>query len=235
MTNLRNRIDEFLLAAQILIENSISDPGISSSLEGYGYPVRRIGDGKKLYDDAVALQNAQKKEYGEQVAATAELNDIWDQADKKYMKTLKVARVAFKDIVKADKATMLFGARKVSLSGWLEQAKAFYANILSDPQLVTIMTGYGYTTEKLQSEAALVDQVAAKNLQQKKEIGEAQAATEARDKKIDELAAFVSDLRAIAKVALDDNPQQLEKLGIVVRSSGATARKQQAPNVGETA
>ena len=64
-----------------------------------------------------------------------------------------------------------------------------------------------------------MDQVAAKNLQQKKEIGEAQNATEARDKKFDELAKWVSDLRAVARVALTDSPQQLEKLGILARSS----------------
>lgn len=66
-----------------------------------------------------------------------------------------------------------------------------------------------------------------KNLQQKNETGEAQAATQARDKKLDELAKWVSDLRAVAKVALADDPQQLEKLGILARTSKAS--KSQKP------
>jgi anion-transporting ArsA/GET3 family ATPase len=76
---------------------------------------------------------------------------------------------------------------------------------------------YGYTIEKIQQESALLNQVAVKNQQQKKEMGEAQASTQARDEKIDELAKWISNLRAVAKVALADDPQQLEKLGILAR------------------
>ena len=83
---------------------------------------------------------------------------------------------------------------------------------------MNLLSGYGYTPEKLQQEADLVEHVAGLRSQQKKELGEAQAATEIRDKKMDELARWISDLRAVAKVALGDNPQQLEKLGILART-----------------
>ena len=53
---------------------------------------------------------------------------------------------------------------------------------------------------------------------QEKEKGEAQAATKARDAAIDELQDWLSDYLAIAKVALEDNPQLLEGLGVLVRS-----------------
>ncbi len=102
---------------------------------------------------AVALHNARKKEYGEQSAATSELNDIWETADRQYMRTLKIARIAFQNHPKADKAVMLFGRRKESLSEWLEQAQAFYANILNDSELMNALTQYGYTTEKLRPAA----------------------------------------------------------------------------------
>lgn len=225
MANLKNRIDEFLLAAQVMIENSLADPDVKAALTAYGYTGETLAAGKTLYDEAVALQNSQKKEYGGQVAATSELNDIWETADHQYMRTLKIARVAFQDHPKADKAVMLFGRRKESLSGWLEQAQAFYANIQSDADLMKALTQYGYTTEKLQQESALLNQIAAKNQQQKKEMGEAQAATQARDKKIDELAHWISDLRAVAKVAMADDPQQLEKLGILARTSRVSSKK----------
>ncbi len=225
MANLKNRIDEFLLAAQVMIENSLSDPDVKAALAAYGYAGETLTAGKTLYEEAVALQNAQKKEYGEQVAATSELYDIWETADQQYMRTIKIARIAFQDHPKADKAVMLFGRRKESLSGWLEQAQAFYANILNDSELMNALTQYGYTTEKLQQESTLLNQIAARNQQQKKEIGEAQAATQARDKKIDELAHWISDLRAVAKVALADDPQQLEKLGILARTSPVSKSK----------
>lgn len=225
MANLKNRIAEFLLAAQVMIENSLADPVVKEALAAYGYSGETLAAGKTLYEETIALQNTQKKEYGDQVAATSELNDLWETAEQQYKKTLKIARIAFQDHPKADKAVMLFGRRKESLSGWLQQAQAFYANIQNDADLMNALSKYGYSSERLQQEAGLLNQIALKNQQQKKEMGEAQAATQARDKKIDELAHWISDLRAVAKVALADNPQQLEKLGILARTSPVSRKK----------
>jgi anion-transporting ArsA/GET3 family ATPase len=83
--------------------------------------------------------------------------------------------------------------------------------------------------QKLQDEAALMNRVYLKHLQQAKETGEAQEATKIRDKALDELAVYVSNLWAIVKVALSDSPQQLEKLGILARSGGASPRKPSNP------
>jgi anion-transporting ArsA/GET3 family ATPase len=113
---------------------------------------------------------------------------------------------------------MLFGDRKRSLSGWLEQARAFYTNLLGDSGFLTALSAYGYTQAKLEQEAALVEQVIAKHMAQKKEMGEAQEATAMRDKALDNLAKWISDFRAVVKVALEEDPQQLEKLGILARS-----------------
>ncbi|NLW46023.1 MAG: hypothetical protein GXY86_01600 [Firmicutes bacterium] len=225
MANLKNRIAEFLLGAQVIIENSLTDPVVKEALAAYGYSGETLATGKTLFEEAMALQNTQKKEYGDQVAATSELNDIWETADQQYMKTLKIARVAFQDHPKADKAVVLFGRRKESLSGWLAQAQTFYANILKDTDLMNALALYGYTTEKLQQESDLLSQITVKNQQQKKEMGEAQASTQARDEKIDELAKWISNLRAVAKVALADDPQQLEKLGILARTSPVSRGK----------
>ncbi len=218
MAHEKTRIDQFLLASRVMIENALQNVDIKQALAAYGYSEEKLNNGKALYNNAETLQNAQKKEYGEQVAATAELDTVWEEAEQQYMKTLKIARVAFKDNVKANKSTMLYGDRKRSLSGWLEQAKAFYANILKDTDLMTLISAYGYTQAKLEQESDLIDQVFTKHIAQKKESGEAQEATETRDKALDTLAKWISDLRAVAKVALESNPQQLEKLGILARS-----------------
>ncbi len=213
-----NRIDQFLLASRVMIENSLQDEQLKQALATYGYTEEKLNQGKELYEKAETFHNARKKEYGEQIAATAELDTVWDQVEKQYMKTLKIARVALKDNVKAYESTMLFGDRKRSLSGWLEQTRAFYSNIMADSHFLTALSVYGYTQEKLEQEAAQIDQVIAKHLVQKKEIGEAQEATEVRDKALDNLAKWISDFRAVAKVVLEDNPQQLEKLGILART-----------------
>ena len=46
--------------------------------------------------------------------------------------------------------------------------------------------------------------------------GTAQASIVARDKKLHELDSWVSELRTIARVAFYEEPQELEKLGVIV-------------------
>lgn len=212
------KMDEFLLSANVMVENALSDDGIRQAVAAYGYTDTRLNQGRKLYEEAVALHNAQRKEYGEQFQATADLEKAWDEADRVYAKTVSVARVALADSRKAGVSLQIAHCKKQSVSGWIEQASMFYWNLTGDAELLSLMEHYGYSAEKLRAEAELVAAVHEKNQRQKKEMGEAQEATEKRDAKLDELARWVSDFRVILKVALDDHPQWLEKVGIQARS-----------------
>jgi hypothetical protein len=229
----RNKVNDFLMYAKTMIENALSDNDVKTALAGYGYDEAMLQTGKTLYDEAFELNLAQKKETGEKVAATTEFNNLWAEVDQQYMKTLKVARIVLKNLYKADQSAMLYGVRKPSFNGWQEQAVSFYANILKDPQLLEVMAKFGYPEEKLKEEYEMVKEVIQKQLRQKKEKGESEQATRFRDQKLDELADFVSDLRGIAKVALADTPDYLEKLGILARSAGFTPRKQETAATSE--
>ena len=51
-----------------------------------------------------------------------------------------------------------------------------------------------------------------------KEVGESQEATKTKDKALAELEEWMSDFYAVAKIAMEDQPQLLETLGLLVRS-----------------
>ncbi len=216
MSNLTKSIDQRLLEAQQAIDNSLSNPAILNTVTLFGYDQARLEAARALFDEVTALVAAQKLEYGEQYEATATLQAAWEAADLVYKKALKIGRVVFKGNEKARNALGLSGGRKKSISGWISQAAMFYTNLLGTPDLLAAMAPYSYDQAKLEAEAALVQAVIAANAAQKKERGEAQEATQSRDAKLDELDQWVSDYKAIAQVALDDSPQQLEQLGWVV-------------------
>lgn len=208
-------IDERLLRAGVAINNALNDAGIQNALAVFGYDANRINEGKTLLEAADNLVKQHKKEYGEQYEATGAFKAALNTADRAYMKSLKVARIAFTEKPDAQTALMLYGIRKRTLSGWIQQAESFYKNLLADADFMAQMAVYGYTQEKLEAELSLVQAVSDANLAQEKEKGEAQQATYDRDAKMDELDKWMSDFVAIARIALDENPQWLEKMGIV--------------------
>lgn len=218
MTRPKRSIDERLLEAQVAIDNSLSNPVILDAVTLFGYDQARLQAARALYDETMALVVAQKLEYGEQYEATATVDTAWKAADLAYKKALKISRVVFKDNAKAQAALGLSGSRKLSLSGWLQQATTFYTNLLNSPDFIAVMATYSYDQTKLEAESTLVQAVAIAKAAQDKERGEAQEATKLRDAKLDELDQWLSDYKAIAHVALDESPQQLEQLGWIVAS-----------------
>ena len=86
--NKRVSIEEQLLKAQTVINNSLEDPEILTSVSVYGYNETKLNTGKGLLDEVNALLQKQRKEYGEQFEATSEVNKARAKADAAYMKTL---------------------------------------------------------------------------------------------------------------------------------------------------
>jgi hypothetical protein len=201
------------------IENGIlgasNSPEIQEKMTPFGYSPEKIAQGLTLLDKTKRLIALQVGNYGDQYFATDELDRKWDKEYGRYMVTVKVVRVAFRKRTDMLAKLKVTGERKRSLSGWLNDARIMYANILDTPEALTVMAQYGYSPEKLADELAAVDEVELLHSKRLAEKGEAQQTTVERDKAIDELCNWYSDFRAIARIALFDTPQLLEAIGIV--------------------
>jgi hypothetical protein len=200
------------------IENGIAgaekSPEIMEKMSALGYTPVKIGQGRGLLEKARRLTTSQVSGYGDQYAASDEVNKFWSAAYATSMVTVKVVRIAFKgqpDMLVKFRAT---GKRNRSLSGWLNDTRIMYGNIIETPEALAVMANYGYTFEKITAERDAVEQVADLHSKWLTEKGEAQQGTVERDKAIDELCNWFSDFRAIARIALYDSPQLLEALGI---------------------
>jgi hypothetical protein len=210
----KQTLESILDRARIAIENSLSNATIQIYLSEYGYSKEKLQAGQQLYQTALDLQQKQRREYGEQIEATAERDKLWDIAHNTYMKFVKIARITYKNNIGIATQLGINGNRKESFSGWLLDANQFYNNTLGNENILKTLSEYGITTAKLEAGKAEVQALSSANLAQEKEKGEAQEATQKRDAAIDALSDWMSDFVGIARIALEPEAQLLESLGI---------------------
>jgi hypothetical protein len=214
MANLRQSIDSFLQQVRLGVENAQKVPAINSALALYGFDAARIKAGADLLAEAETLQAAQVKEYGEQYQATAALNQAQAAADKLYGLHRRLAKLALRDDPELQKSLLLQEPKKRSLDTWLGQAGVFYKNVLGDPDVLAALAKYNITEAQLLEGQTAVVATATLNAAQEKEKSESQRATKARDAALDALEDWYTEFRELAQIALEDDSQRLEALGM---------------------
>ena len=207
-------INETLARAQLAIDAALASPEIQGFLAPLGYPLETLQAGRALYEAAAAAQQNQKMQYAEQIGATSELDRLRETANTTYMRHLAIARVAFKNDPMAQSALVLNGERKRNFAGWLAQTQQFYGSLSEDARLQEPLARFSITPEVVAEARAQIQAVLDANVARETERGEAQRSTQDRDLALDALQDWMSDFLAIARVALEPDPQLLEALGI---------------------
>ena len=192
-----------------------NNPEIQLRMSRYGYTPDRIAEGEALLSEAKGQVADHAGKYGHKYVATEELDKMRKASHRDYMITLKVVRVVFRQRPGQLMEFNAVGRRRRSLSGWLNDARVLYTNLLNNSDALTEMENYGYTVERLEVEQQQVEQVAAFYSKRLGEMGKAQQLTQDRDRAIDAACEWFSDFRTIVRIALYDRPQWIEALGIV--------------------
>jgi hypothetical protein len=210
----RNQIADKLHRIEVAILGALDSPEILEELNTYGYTHDRIMGGKKMLDNVTNLMVTQVKNYGKQYTATSEQGRSLVNTYAKYMVVVKITRVAFKKQPDILASLGVTGERSRSLSRWLRHARILYNNLLEMPNALEVLNSYGYTAERLQKELQEVEEVESLHVKQLSGKSVAQQSTQKRDEAFDELCNWFSDFRAVVRIALYNNPQLLEALGI---------------------
>ncbi len=196
------------------IENAMAHPEILAKLSVFGYDLKTLRRGKATCEKVSLLQMIQQEKYSFQYDATDTLNDQFEVAQKVYDKHMKLARVAFEGKRGMLEKLQLNGPRKKG-QGWVVQAMAFYGRAT---EIEEIMTVHGVPADVLNQAKAMVEALSTLRQQQLQKMGEAQSATHKRDMAIKAMDKWMGSFRRVARVALEEDPQLLEVLGIKVPS-----------------
>lgn len=203
---------------RVTFENTESQPQIASTMAEYGYDSTKVAEGKALYETTRLAYDSNKTETDEEVAAYAVFASKEDQLAKIYAEHRKKAKVVFRnDSVTADKLEIT-GSLPVAYVKWLETVRKFYNISVSNPDIQTSLSRLKITAADLNAAQALIPEVEAARAVYLKEKGESQDATTIKDTAFVKLDDWMSEFYAVAKIAMEDNPQLLEALGKVVKS-----------------
>ena len=214
---MKNVIDAIMNAIRILITNCISHDVIRQVLNEFGYTTEKLQQGLDMYNEVDGLVTEQHEEYNEQYEASNIFYSEWELAKKFSMRTLKFARIAFEGNTKILNDMRANKSRSKRYDVWRVDARAMYDTLLGDDSLINVMLEFGYSIEKLTAEYEDVKKLDTYYNNFMTEKGEAQNSTLIRDEKLQELLVWRGRLVKVARLALEDQPQLLEILGIVVK------------------
>jgi hypothetical protein len=200
------------------LELTISDPQLKTLADQFGHNDAKLAEGAALAAEVQRLYENQKNARAEKLQATETYRNLKKIADISAAAIVKTARIAFKNDRGTYEALGLSGPRLKAYGDWLEQNQLLYSHLLSRPGAVEEIAKYNITLEQIQAgQQELTDTMEADKHQEDAKA-ESQKATELKNIAYRDFKKFMRRFIKVMTVALEDDPQMKEKLGIVTPS-----------------
>lgn len=218
MNYARLKQDDRLVIARQTILIVKNDLELRSLLLRYGINDARLNEGLVRYEAAQKVTGKRIMDFGEGIGTTDAFYDALKQARETYGEIRSVVRVALR---KADRGilTQLRLNQRTSdrIDGFITQAEHFYTEALSMPDFLAMVARFNITQDVLQAGLKQINAMNEARMKQKQQRGLAQVTTQRRRVAMEELDWWMKEFLGIIRIAVKKDPQQMEKLGIVVK------------------
>jgi len=209
---------ETLEQYRVSFENVEKQTEIATIMAEFGYDETLLTEGKTLltttraaFDNNINEDNERSTAYNNFITLKENLSSIYGMHRKK-------GKVVFRKDDTLLKNLGLKGSIPTSYIKWLENLKKFYSVIIGNTEYETKLARLKVTPAELQETVTKIAELETARAEYLKEKGESQDATKLKDTAFGELDDWMREFYAVAKIALEDNPQLLESLGKFVRS-----------------
>ena len=202
---------------RVALENAEQQDQIAALVGEMGYDAEKIAAGKTLLAETRALYDANKTEDDETTEASETFKEVRSELSKSYTRHRKRARVVFLNDAVTLSRLALDGEVPRPYIKWLEAVKKFYAEA-ANSEIQAQLARLKVTPEEITAATNLIASVENARAVYLRETGESQDATKQKDAAMARMAAWMSEFYAVARIALEDNPQLLEVLGKPVKS-----------------
>ena len=208
---------EILESSKIALTNVETNPIIKPLMEDLGYNTAKIDEGKALLNQAKTQFNSNQALEDKRAQAYKAFEEAKTSIEVKYAKDRKKAKIVFRQNTLVLKELGIKGIVPKSYVKWLETVNLYYNTLNTQPnilnQLATLQITQQHVTDLL-AELNELENLRATYIQAK---GNAQNATKTKSKAFKDLEKYMSDFFAVARIALESEPQLLEALGKLVK------------------
>lgn len=209
---------DLLRLYNIAFANTEANPAIGIALSSSGYNAEKLANGKKLLKEAEDLYKVSLVEK-EKLAAAYEVFSLRRASlEKAFRLHRRMTKIAFR----GQKLTL----EKLAISrivykdygSWIKCATKFYSEMAANPEFHQKLTSFGVTEEDIQKGHQMVEEVLSAYTIYVNLKGESQKTTAKKRVAFHKISEWMRDFYAIAKIAFNDHPQQIESFGIVVKN-----------------
>lgn len=203
--------------SETALTNAKAQPEIASAMEESGYGPDEIAEGEAILKETQTVFTGNRTEDTEASDAYDEFDALKNNIEKQYKVHRKKAKIVFKNDPVTLQKLDIHKPEPDAYISWVDSLETFYGAITASEEIQAQLNRLKLTAEKVQQAAALIPQMKTARTKYLKEKGESEDATKAKDAAFAKLNSWMSDFYAVARIALEDNPQLLEALGITVK------------------
>ncbi|WKN30667.1 hypothetical protein PZB74_17050 [Porifericola rhodea] len=205
----------FLHKANLSIQVALKESEISAKLKEYGYDDKKIKEGEKICNLFSELSQKLEEARENSKVATLSLQSTRKHIHTSYSRHVALTRIALRDVPQAIVLMGLKGRREITIDGWLEQTRNYYHYAMEHAD---VLKKYGIPKHELQENQILLGQMIELLTLQKQTYSQAQVLAQQKQEAFSSMQQWYSKFIKLARLALDEKPQQLEALGILVRN-----------------
>ncbi|TRX70328.1 hypothetical protein [Carboxylicivirga sp. M1479] len=213
-----NSNETILEDTRVSLTNVEEQTEIAAVMSEYGYGSEELLPGKALLDLANQAYSNSRREAYEESEAYAAFATCRGELEATYAVFRKKAKVVFRN----DQLTLdllgVSGDTPRAYVSWLNSVRNCCKLALGSETILAGMGRLNCSSEDFQACLDKCDNLDVLRAAYLREKGESQNATKTKDAAFVELDKWMRDFYAVAKIALEDQPQLLESLGVVVKS-----------------
>lgn len=206
---------DLLYSSRLAIVGTSLSPLIQNRMKEYSYDSKKMKAWLDLCDNFEQLSQRSEESHYKALSATKTMRDTRKHIHGNYSRHITLSRVAFRDNPEVRTLLGLEGQRKHALTAWLKQAQNFYYYASDYAETLEI---FGIPRHELEENKIMLRQMMELLTLQKQAQSQEQVISQQKQEAYVVLKQWYAKFIKLARLAFEDEPQQLEALGIVVKS-----------------